>query len=34
LGGHDLAAGDAGHVRDDGLDFLDVVLTEELFDLV
>ena len=34
LRGHDLAARDAGHVRDDGLDFGDAVVAEELSDFV
>ena len=34
LGGHHLAARDAGHVGDDGLHFLDVVFAEKLCDLI
>ena len=33
LGGHDLAARDAGHVRDDGLDLGDAVVAQKLPDL-
>src|SRR5262249_37444504 len=33
LRGHDLAAGNAGHVRNDGLDLGDTVVAEELADL-
>src|SRR5262249_61004618 len=33
LRGHDLAAGDARHVGDDGLDLRDAVIAEELADL-
>ena len=34
LGGHHLATRDAGHVRDNGLHFLDVMFAEKLCDLI